>query len=278
MSELRPGRHLFCIRKWEIKRYSIRLRKLLMCCHNLLNGNLNIKKKNCQVKNKFTLTNCCKYKLCKPLAILNKKLPVNNSKMSFLCIASQSRMTHVGLADHWFKKQHQWSSTEIDFPRKKMWWHTQHSADFGNWVSIKGLLSQREMCHVAKSSFYDAVCLVSLKACKTLARKKKNTELVDFLNGFLWCKSSQISGWPSVYSWFFRAQRGGRPVEISLSHKENTQQCCGGFTDWAMMGGTLKTLVFCLSSDIGKKTIIFPIDFKKKTKVFFFMNTIFEIS
>lgn len=46
------------------------------------------------------MTNCCKYKLCKPPAILNKKLPVNSSKMSFLCIASQNRMTHVGLADH----------------------------------------------------------------------------------------------------------------------------------------------------------------------------------
>lgn len=43
-----------------------------------------------------------------------------------------------------------------------MCWQTQYSAVFVNWLSIKGLLSQKQTCHVAKSSFYDAVCVVSV--------------------------------------------------------------------------------------------------------------------
>lgn len=136
----------------------------------------------------------------------------------------------------------------------KMWWHTQHSADFGNWVSIKGLLSQREMCHVAKSSFYDAVCLVSFKACKTLARKKKNTELVDFLTVSCGVKAVTSLGdlLSTADSLEFREKAVPWRFYWVTRKTHSKHQCCGGFTDWAMMGGTIKMLVFCLSSDVEK--------------------------
>lgn len=103
-----------------------------------------------------------------------------------------------------------------------MWWQTQHSADFVNWLSIKGLLSQKQACHVARSWF---VWYLSTWACKILAWKKKTTRVGRYLKGFSWRRSDQMAEWTSSYSWFFKGQREAPPpMVISPSQKENTQQ------------------------------------------------------
>lgn len=121
-------------------------------------------------------------------------------------------------------------------PEKKIWWQTPHSAEFGNWVSIKGLLSQKEMCHVAKSSFYDAVCLVSLElSLQDFSRVKENiTESVDVLTASRGVKAVTSLG-ELLCSW---VQAGGRAVVISPLVKRKTHskhQRHGGFTDRTML-------------------------------------------
>lgn len=119
----------------------------------------------------------------------------------------------------------------------KMRWQTQHSADFGNWVSIKALLSQKEMCHTAKSSFFDAVCLVSF-GLQDFGSEKEKHRVGRHLKGYLWCKSSHIFGWTSNYNWLEYREEAA-PVVILNSQKENAQRasvmCC--FTDCAIMQG-----------------------------------------
>lgn len=122
---------------------------------------------------------------------------------------------------------------------EKMWWQTQHSADFVNWLSIKGLLSQKQACHVAKSWF---VWYLSTWACKILAWKKKITRVGRYLKGFLQCRSDQMAEWTSSYSWFFKGQREDPPPPQWSFHpvKRKTHskhQCHGGCTDWTRMQG-----------------------------------------
>lgn len=140
----------------------------------------------------------------------------------------------------------------------KMWWQTQHSADFGNWVSIKALLSQKEMCHAAKSSFYDAVCLVSF-GLQYFGSEKEKHRVGRHLNGYLWCKSSHIFGWTSIYSWFFRVQRGGRSRgHFTQSKGKRTASISAVLLHWLCYhaGGRKQ-------NKTKKKTIIlfFPINF-----------------
>lgn len=98
--------------------------------------------------------------------------------MLFMCEDSQSRMTDVELADHWFEKQHQWSSSEIDFPRKnvvtdsafsRFWELSKHKRPFESERNV----SRRQILILW-------CCLFGLFwPARPLAWKKKNTELVD---------------------------------------------------------------------------------------------------